>query len=108
MRAQAPASAPPDKFVVRLCLLPRGNYLDLAGCLNHIYQRQRYRVCLDLCAVSHWGTVEFRMLTYYARIFKQHGGFLELENASAAVTKLAHDFGCTHLLASLNPQPSTR
>ena len=64
MRAKAQDSAPPDEPAIRLCLLPDGNYLDLAGLLNHFYQRQRHRVCLDLCATSSLGTVEFRMLAY--------------------------------------------
>ena len=102
MRAKAQDSAPPDEPAIRLCLLPDGNYLDLAGLLNHFYQRQRHRVCLDLCATSSLGTVEFRMLAYYARLFKQHGGFLRLENASAAMMKLVHDFGCADLLTSRN------
>ena len=98
MSATTHDSTSPDELVVRLCLLPRGNFSDLAGLLGQLCERKRYRVCLDLCAVSNWGTVEFRVLTYFAKVFKQHGGFLKLENASAAMMKLVHDFGCNHLL----------
>ena len=90
--------ASPDDTVVRLCLLPRGNFSDLAGLLGHLCERKRYRICIDLCAVSNWGTVEFRVLTNFSKILKQHGGFLKLENVSTALTKLVHDFGCNHLL----------
>jgi anti-anti-sigma regulatory factor len=53
-----------------------------ARLFNDFSQHKCYRVCLDVSTVSHLGTVEFRVLGNFAESFKQHGGFLKLENAS--------------------------
>ena len=106
MSAKAKNIPPADEPVIRLYLSPGHNYSDLAGLLNDLDQRKRYLVCIDLCAVSSLGTVEFRVLKSFAEAFKQHGGFLKLENANANVLALVLDFGCTHLLAAQSQPPT--
>ena len=98
MSAKATSIPPAGEPVTRLYLSPRHDYSDLAGFLNDFDQSKCYRVCIDLSAVSSLGIVEFRVLKTFADTFKKNDGFLKLENASAKVLALAHDFGCTHLL----------
>lgn len=99
MRVEANMPAPPDDDAVRLCLIPGTDYSDLASLFNDLDHRECYRVCIDVGAVSHLGAVEFRVLGCFAESFKRHGGFLQLENASAEVAALVRDFGCTDLMA---------
>lgn len=105
MTAKANIPAHKDEDAVRACLLPGDNYSDLARLFNDFSQHKCYRVCLDVSTVSHLGTVEFRVLGNFAESFKQHGGFLKLEHASASVAALVRDFGLTELLATcaINP-----
>ncbi len=79
---------------------PDDNYFDLARLLNRLSRHNCFRVSLDVSAVSHLGTVEFRVLRNFAESFKQEGGFLQLENASPSVAARVRDFGLTDLLAT--------
>jgi anti-anti-sigma regulatory factor len=86
---------------VRLPLARDAGYPDFIVLLNHLDTRQCYRVFLDVSAITHLGTTEFRLLGDYAERFQQHGGFLKLENASAKLAALFRSFGCAHLLAEV-------
>jgi anti-anti-sigma regulatory factor len=91
---------------VRLRMVREAGYLDFIALLNDLDARERYRVCLDVSAVSHLGTTDFRVLRIFAERFQQHGGFLRLENASAKLATLFRSYGCDQLLASAGGQPS--
>jgi anti-anti-sigma regulatory factor len=65
-------------------------------------------VCLDVSAVSHLGTTDFRVLRIFADRFQKHGGFLRLENASAKLAVLFRSYGCDRLLASAGGTPVPR
>lgn len=92
-------STPSDvNDTVWLCLLPAVDYSILASLLDELSRGEHYRVCLDVNAVSHFGTVEFRVLSTFATSFRLHGGFVKLENVSAGLAAQVRDFGFTDLL----------
>jgi len=92
---------------VRLRLARDAGYPDLVTPLYHLSASGRHRICLDVSAVSHLGTMEFRLLGIYAEQCRQHGGFLRLENASAKLAALVRSYGCLELLARAPEQAST-
>jgi anti-anti-sigma regulatory factor len=109
------ASAAPNPLLsvtdaaVRLRMVREAGYLDFIAVLNDVEAGERYRVCLDVSAVSHLGTTEFRVLRIFAERFEQHDGFLRLENASAKLAALFRSYGCDQLLAGTAGQvPFTR
>jgi ABC-type transporter Mla MlaB component len=80
--------------------LPRdAGYPDLVVLLRDLTANGRYQISLDVSAVSHLGTMEFRLLGVYADRCQEHGGFLKLDNASAKLAALVRSYGCHHLLA---------
>jgi len=91
---------------VRLRMVREAGYLDFIAVLNDLEAGERYRVSLDVSAVSHLGTTEFRVLRIFAERFQKHSGFLRLENASAKLAALFRSYGCDQLLASAVGQPS--
>ena len=94
---------------VRVRMVREAGYLDFIALLNDLDDGERYRVCLDVSAVSHLGTPDFRVLRIFAERFQQHGGFLRLENASTKLEALFRSYGCDQLLASDAAEPrSTR
>jgi len=97
----------PSDDMMRLCLLPDIDYSGIASLLNDLYFSKHYWVGLNVSAVSHLGTVEFRVLSSFADRFKRRGGFLKLENASANVAALVRVFGCTDLLSGASQERPT-
>jgi len=85
---------------LRVRLAREAGYPDLVVVLRDLSASARYRISLDVSAVSHLGTMEFRLLGIYADRCQEHGGFLKLENASAKLAALVRSYGCHHLLAS--------
>ena len=83
---------------VRLCLLPGVGHFDLASLLNELHDGVHFRVGLDVSAVTHLGTVELRVLRSFAERSIRRGGFLKLENASAALVKTVRSVGLQDLL----------
>lgn len=83
---------------VRLSLPAAADNSDLSSLLNPLLENQQYRICLDVSRVSHWGTVELRVLGIFAESCRRQGGFLKLENASATVAARVREFGFTDLI----------
>ena len=93
---------PPDSVTdtaVPLRLVRDAAYPDLVVLLYNLSTSGRYQICLDVSAVSHLGTMEFRLLGIYAEQCRQHGGFLKLENPSDRLAALVRSYGCHELLA---------
>jgi len=104
MRNNADNNHGDEENIFRLHLPATVDNFHLAALLNPLLEKQQCRVCLDVSRVSRLGMVEFRVLSSFARDFKNCGGFLSLENASATLTALVREFGFTDLLADRRHQ----
>lgn len=89
---------------VRLRLGRDAGNPDLVSLLYNLSLNGQHRISLNVSAVSHLGTMEFRLLGTYAARCREHGGFLKLENASAKLAALIRGYGYQSLLASTGEQ----
>jgi len=89
---------------VRVRLARDAGYPDLVPLLYNLSISGQHRICLNVSAVSHLGTTEFRLLGIHAEQCREHGGFLKLENANAKLTAVIRSYGYQALLASTTGQ----
>ena len=108
MTSPANRGASDPNVIVRLQLGQGAENPELVELLHNLCTRGRYRIILDVSAVSHLGTTDLRILDSYAERCRQHGGYLKLENAGTQLADLVRGYGCCQLLAGTSEHASLR